>query len=268
VTAYRARALSDARATAQKAARFAAAAAAGGAASGRTVWRPAKGATWQWQLSGTIDTTVNAAVFDIDGQVSSASTVSALHAKGAHAICYIDAGGWENYRPDASRFPSSVLGNVVDGWPNERWLDIRATSVLGPLMASRMDVCRAKGFDGVEADLVDGYVASTGFPLTAAQQLTYNRMLADLAHARGLSIGLKNDLDQVLALQPSFDFAVNEQCYEYSECSALVPFLSAGKAVFHAEYNRTTAQFCPTSKALGLSSIRKTLDLTAWRETC
>ena len=236
--------------------------------SGRTVWHPARGLTWQWQLSGAIDTTVAAQVFDIDAQTNAASVVAALHARGARVICYIDAGGWEDYRPDALAFPASLLGGVVDGWPHERWLDIRQLAVLGRIMAARMDVCRSKGFDGVEADLVDGYTAATGFPLTAADQLAYDRMLASLAHARGLAIGLKNDLDQVVALEPSFDFAVNEQCFEYSECSLLAPFLDAGKAVFHAEYNRTTAQFCPTSKALGLSSILKTVDLTAWRQTC
>lgn len=36
-----------------------------------------------------------------------------------------------------------------------------------------------------------------GFPLTANDQLDYNRFLAYEAHSRNLSVGLKNDLDQV-----------------------------------------------------------------------
>ena len=35
-------------------------------------------------------------------------------------------------------------------------------------MAARFDECREKGFDAVEADLVDGYARDSGFPLTAA----------------------------------------------------------------------------------------------------
>ena len=70
------------------------------------------------------------------------------------------------------------------------------------------------------------------------------------------------------ALVGSFDFAVNEQCAEYCECDALAPFVRAGKAVFHAEYDLTTAAFCPTSRRLRLSSVRKRLDLDAWRQTC
>ncbi len=231
------------------------------------LWAPVRGTTWQWQLSGTIDTSVPAAVYDVDLFDVPTATVTALHAAGRRVICYLSAGSWEPGRPDSASFPSSVIGAAVPGW-DERWLDIRALSVLRPIMSARLDLCRAKGFDGVEADLVDAYAATSGFPLTAAHQLAYNRMLADLAHARGLAIGLKNDLDQVAALQPYFDFAVNEQCAEYGECSMLAPFLAANKAVFHAEYRLTTAQFCPTSAALGLSSIRKTLALTAWRQTC
>ncbi len=231
------------------------------------IWQPRRGTTWQWQLSGTLSTTVDAQVYDVDLFETPASAVASLHAAGHRVVCYLSAGSWEPDRPDSARFPKTVRGSAVPGW-DEQWLDIRAVTVLEPIMAARMDLCRAKGFDGVEADLVDGFASDTGFPLTDTDQLTYNRMLARMAHARGLAIGLKNDLDQVAALEPDFDFAVNEQCVEFDECDRLAPFLAADKAVFHAEYDVPTAQFCPTSRRLGLSSVRKHLDLGPWRETC
>jgi hypothetical protein len=231
------------------------------------IWHPKKGVSWQWQLDGKIDTRVKAKVYDVDSSVSK-GTVKGLHAKGRRVICYISAGSFEDWRPDARKFPASVKGATLDGYADERWLDIRQTKILGLIMAARMDVCRAKGFDGVEPDNVDGYANDTGFALTGAQQRTYNKKLASLAHARGLSVGLKNDIDQIKALQPYFDFAVNEQCVQYNECGAYGPFLRARKAVFHAEYTLRTAQFCPTSRSLGLSSIRKKLALGAWRQTC
>ena len=231
-------------------------------------WRPASGTTWQWQLSGTLDLTVDAQVYDVDLFTTSAAQVAALHRAGRRVVCYVDAGSFEKGRPDSGRFPAAVLGSVMDGWPDERWLDVRRLDVLEPILAARLDLCRRKGFDGVEPDNVDGYANDTGFPLTAADQLRFNRRLAALAHARGLAVGLKNDLEQVPALVGSFDFAVNEQCAEYSECDALAPFVRAGKAVFHAEYDLTTAAFCPTSRRLRLSSVRKRLDLDAWRQTC
>ena len=65
-----------------------------------------------------------------------------------------------------------------------------------------------------------------------------------------------------------YDFAINEQCAQYDECDALTPFIDAGKAVFHVEYSLTTSKFCPTTTALGFSSMRKHLDLDAWKEDC
>ena len=121
---------------------------------------------------------------------------------------------------------------------------------------------------GSNRTMMDGYTNNTGFPLTAADQLTYNKFLADAAHARGLSIGLKNDVDQARDLEPWFDWAINEECAAYNECGKLSPFITAGKAVFHVEYALDLDEFCPTTTALGFSSLKKNLDLDAWRQPC
>ena len=232
-----------------------------------TIWQPKPGLTWQWQLSGTVDTSVNAQVYDIDGGENSATVVATLHAAGRKVICYVNAGAYESFRADAKRYPAAIIGQS-NGWPGERWLDVRQLNVLRPIIADRFKACAQKGFDGVEADNVDGYHNDTGFPLTAADQLAFNHMLADLAHAAGLAIGLKNDLDQIPQLVADFDFAVNEQCAEYSECDLLKPFIAAGKAVFHVEYNLPLTEFCRETTALGLSSMRKNLSLDAPRWPC
>ncbi|WNI14554.1 endo alpha-1,4 polygalactosaminidase [Actinacidiphila sp. ITFR-21] len=230
-------------------------------------WQPRPGTPWQWQLSGTVDTSVQVPVYDIDGFENGADVVRRLHAAGRKVICYVNVGGWESFRPDAKDFPAALLGKG-DGWPGERWLDIRRTAVLRPLLAARFDMCRAKGFDAVEPDLADGYANDTGFPLTAGQQLAFNRMVADLAHRRGLAVGLKNDVDQVGELVDDFDFSVDEQCAEFDECDALTPFVAADKAVFHVEYELRTDQFCLDSRRLRLSSMLKHLSLDAWRRPC
>ena len=230
-------------------------------------WRPAVDATWQIQLSGRLDTSVDAQVYDVDGVDTPAATVAALQAAGRRTVCYFSAGSYEDWRPDAKSFPAAVLGSS-NGWPGERWLDIRRLDVLGPLLAARMDACRAKGFDAVDPDNVDGYANRTGFPLTAADQLAFNRWLADAAHARGLGVGLKNDLDQASELVSSFDFAVNEQCVQYHECDALTTFVRAGKPVFGIEYSGTVATVCAEAQRLGLRTVRKALALDAPRTTC
>lgn len=230
-------------------------------------WRPKAGLSWQWQLSGPIDQSVDVDVYDIDLFENSAAVVSALHAAGRKVICYLDVGSYESFRPDQASFPASVRGKS-NGWAGENWLDIRQIEVLQPIMAARMDLCAQRGFDGVEPDLMDGYTSDTGFPLTAADQLKYNLMIADLGHQRGLAVGLKNDLSQIPQLVSEFEFSVNEQCAQYTECDLLAPFIAAGKPVFHAEYALPKSAYCTMTKALGLSSIRKRLELDSWRDPC
>jgi Tol biopolymer transport system component len=240
-------------------------------ATPRGIWKPAPNTSWQWQLTDTVDQSFDVVMYDIDMFDNSAAVVAALHAQGRKVVCYVSVGSWENWRPDANQFPAAVIGNDYAGWPGEKWLDIRRLDLLGPIMRNRMDQCQAKGFDALEPDNIDGYANDTGFPLTYQDQLNYNLWLANEAHARGLSIALKNDLDQVNDLLPHFDWALSEDCFYYQECSLLTPFINAGKAVFDAEYTDTGLtldQFCPTANAMNINAILKHRGLDAWRQAC
>ncbi|MFE3605375.1 endo alpha-1,4 polygalactosaminidase [Streptomyces goshikiensis] len=230
-------------------------------------WHPEPGLAWQWQLDGRSDPSVDVPVYDIDGFENSAADVAVLHKAGRKVICYINVGAWEDFRPDQADFPRALLGRP-NGWRGERWLDIRRIDLLRPIMEKRFDMCRSKGFDAVEPDLMEGYGNDTGFPLTADHQLAFNRMIAAIAHARGLSVGLKNDLPQIPQLVGDFDFAVNEECAEFDECASLTPFVKADKAVFHVEYKGSTAAFCADSRRLKLSSMLKNPELDTWRKPC
>jgi hypothetical protein len=258
-------------------------------------WHPALGMRWQYQLQGVaayastggINVNISAVpagggaavrpqVFDVDLYVDAAvsgnnttlnsAAVNAIHANSAKAICYLSAGTWENWRVDAGQFPASVLGSK-NGWPGEKWLDIRQTSVLLPIMQSRVQKCQQAGFDGIEWDNVDGYANRSGFPLTANDQLVYNASLANLAHQYGLTVALKNDMAQVGALKTYFDYAINEQCFQYRECDYPAPglpdWVASGKAVFNVEYKKLN---CPQANTWNFGSILKTLDLfdTPW----
>jgi hypothetical protein len=230
-------------------------------------WHPDLNTSWQWQLSGTLDDSLDVQMYDVDLFETSASEVDALNGGNRYAVCYLDAGTYENWRPDAGAFPKAVRGRS-NGWPGEHWLDIRRLSILKPIMQDRLDQCAVKGFDGVEFDNVDAYQNRTGFPLTAQQQLRYNIWLANQAHQRGLSAALKNDLDQVKSLLPYFDYALDEQCFQYKECAKLLPFINAGKPVFEVEYKGATSTFCPKANAVNFNSLKKTLELDATREAC
>jgi hypothetical protein len=232
-----------------------------------TIWRPAPRTTWQWQLTTPVDMTPDVQLYDVDLFDNDAATVAALHAVGRKAICYVSVGSWENWRPDANLFPASVKGKT-NGWPGERWLDIRNLAVLGPILGARLDLCKAKGFDGVEPDNVDGYANDTGFRLTYADQIRFNTWIASAAHARGLSVGLKNDVDQIRDLQPLFDWALNEECFRYKECNTLAPFTQAGKAVFQVEYRGLASNICPKAQALGFNTLIKNKSLDAYAIAC
>lgn len=230
-------------------------------------WSRGPAPTWQWQLSGPLDLTVAADVFELDAFSTTAADVDRLHAAGRRVICHVDAGTYEDNRPDAGRFPAAVLG-APNGRPGERWLDVRQWTTLEPILEDRLRLCRGKGFDAVAADNVDGYANRSGFPLTADDQLVFNRRVAALARKVGLSPGLRNDLDQVVALEPDFDFAVNEECFRLGECDRLRPFVAADKPVFHVEYAVSAVEFCPTVRGWGFASMRKHPQLDAWREPC
>ena len=238
-------------------------------------WRPPPGTSWQWQLGGPpLDLSPDVEMYDVDLFETEAATVAALHAQSRKVVCYISVGSWEDWRPDADQFPAAVIGKDYSGWPGEKWLDIRQIDLLAPLMRARLDLCQAKGFDGVEPDNIDIYPEDTGFDLTYQDQLAYNRWLAEEAHARGLSIGLKNDSEQVSDLLPYFDWALTEDCFADGWCQEMEPFITAGKAVFAAEYTdqmeaaHFAAQVCPQARRLGFSAILKHRDLDGWLEVC
>ncbi len=234
-------------------------------------WRPTVGFTWQWQIGNNdIDTSIEADVFDVDLYVDQ-SIIDDLHARGRKVICYISVGSWEDWRPDKDKFPQEVLGKDYDGWPGEKWLDIRQIYKLAPIMLVRLDLCKAKGFDALEPDNMEIYTNNTGFPLTYDDQFKYALWLADEAHKRGLAIGVKNASDQVKDLVEHFDFAITEDAFYYGWAEDMLPFIEAGKPVFAAEYTDLGGDFesyCRKSKELKFSTILKNRDLGAWIKFC
>ena len=232
-----------------------------------TRWTPAIGDTWQWQLSGSVNTGYDARVYDIDLFDTPPSTIQQIQAQGRRVVCYFSAGSSENWRPDFGRFASSDMGRPLDGWAGERWLDTRSGNVRA-IMQARLDLAVSKGCDGVEPDNMDAYSNASGLPLDAGTQLDYNRFIAREARARGLAVGLKNDVEQLADLAPHFDFAVNEQCHEYGECAGYAAFTGAGKPVFNAEYNarwvgnaNERERLCQASRAAGLRTLVLPMDL-------
>jgi len=234
-------------------------------------WHPVPGLTWQWQIGDDdIDTSINADVYDVDLYVDQA-IIDELHARGKRVICYISVGSWEDWRPDANHFPRDVLGYDYEGWPGERWLDIRQIDKLAPIMQQRINLCASKGFDGIEPDNIEIYTNHTGFPLTYADQLAYALWLSEAAHTRGLAIGIKNAPDMVADSLSFFDFAITEDAFYYGWIDQMLPFIATGKPIFAAEYTDMDVDFkaaCTWGRQRNVSFILKNRDLGAWLHAC
>lgn len=243
-----------------------------GSSASSDAWvRPAANASWQWQLqpdaNGAINTSYDVDLYDIDLFDAPTSVIEQLHADGRIVIAYFSAGTFEGFRDDAGEFASGELGKPLDDFPDEKWIDIRSENVRR-IMLARLDLASRKGFDGVEPDNVTGFENDTGFDLSADDQLAFNRFIAEESHRRGLSVGLKNDLQQIPALVGDFDFAVNEECHEFDECDAYRPFIDAGKPVFNAEYadvfvddSSRRAAMCEMARSSGLQTLVLSVDL-------
>lgn len=137
----------------------------------------------------------------------------------------------------------------MEGWPGERWLDIRHHDVLEPILRERIQECAAKGFDGVDPDNVAGYGHDTGFDLTEEDTVAYLRLLAGLAHDAGLAVGVKNAPEVADEVATIVDFGVVEQCLEHAECKAYRPLLDAGLAVVDIEYAGEPGEVCERAPA-------------------
>ena len=248
---------------------------ADGGASGRPMFTP--GTSWQWQLSGTIDLSVDAQVFDIDPFSSDTQSdiVAQLHARGRRVICYFDT-AYEPGRVDSAAL-EPYKGNPLQGWPGQYWVDFRQPAVRA-VMKARIERAHALSCDAVEPDDVDVLDPGNepGFPITAADQLEFLHFLADTAHQNGMAVGLKNNVAQIPQLVATFDFAVNEQCAQYDECETYAPFIAANKAVFNTEYTATETgsfatkanQVCAAQNARNFDTIIKHLALGAERFSC
>jgi hypothetical protein len=222
--------------------------------------------------------------------VLNTAAVNALHALGDKVIGYIDAGTAETWRPDYPQYQSfntscggCLFGRPVGGFRNEFWLNIN-TNVSGTNpntgqtetaqqfildeLTARLAKARSAGADAIEFDNIDAYQNKTGLTISAATQEQFDAAIANLAHSNGFAVGFKNDLGQASDLQPYFDFAINEQCWQYKECNFPPPGLQAwpstyGKAVFNVEYKGSTSGFCPqaNSASYNFNSILKDVNL-------
>lgn len=226
---------------------------------------------WDWQLTNPYNLDLDVKVLALDGEEHTAGTIASLKARGIKTICYVSVGTWEDFRDDADAFPDDVLGATLADWPGERYIDIRRTDIVMPIMRSRIDNCKARGFDAVEPDNMDGFENDNGFGLTEIDGLVYIARIAEYVQSIGLEIAQKNAPTLVPHLVQSFDFMLVEDCFRYDFCWDIKPYVAAGKDVLAVEYtdsNLNWEQICTEARDLGFHLLLKDREVAAGGRVC
>ena len=240
--------------------------------------------SWEWILD--VDSLPSSPesvdLFGMDGLDVEAGYVDIVASAGASPWCYLSIGTAEEFRDDYEAFATldveeraagneGVLGGVLPDWQDERWLNLRRSDVLLPLMEARLDICEDKGFELVEFDNMDGHTNDTGLDLSAQEVRAWVVSLIASAADRGLEVIHKNATDLVFDLEPSVAALLLESCVLDGFCGeAALPFIESGKPVMNAEYPerwRTEGrqfdldEVCAESESAGVSTLVKMLDL-------
>jgi len=240
-------------------------------------YKPKIGDSFEWRLDSIGINEVNqytCKIIDIDAFSATKELVDAFHARGIKVIAYISVGTFETYRPDGSLLPTEVVGNIYPAWPDERFLDIRQIEKLKPFIASRFDMIKSKGFDGVEPDNIDIYGEVTDFNLTLNDTKLFCEWIIEEAHSRGLCIGQKNTEELVPLLYKKFDWALTEDVFHQNTQNDYSIYISVGKPVFSAEYtddmdiSHFNTFVCSKSIQLKYFAFLKHRDLTQWTYEC
>ena len=226
-------------------------------------------ASWQIQLSGNLDTTVDVRVYIADAGTPT-SVIADLHAAGRIVICYFSAGTQEPFRGDAARFPAASLGEPVASYPDERWVDVRDPTVRA-IMQDRITAAAAAGCDGIEASGLAAFAATTGFDFTRADQLGYDARSLPRSIARGFrSASSRTTPAWARICSPTSTGPIVWSCLD-AGCPVAGPYVAAGKPAFLVEYGDETRApvVCPGARALGLSAIiKRDANLDAFRVGC
>ena len=230
---------------------------------------PGPDTTWQIQLTGTIDTSFDVDLYEVDLFALDATTAKRLHDRGRMVACYVSVGTAEPYRADYASFPASAVGNALVDYPEEHWLDSRNPEVRS-LMAARLQLAQVSGCDGVELSSLQAHSEDSGFALTRADDLDYARWLLAESHQGGLSAGVSTSEDLVTSLATEADWGVTAECLSNDDCQAWQPFSAANKAVFVVEYgsNSDAPALCSEAARLGYSLVIKRRGLDAFRAGC
>lgn len=220
------------------------------------LYLPQENARWTARLDGAVDIAQAADFFYLDPDQQPADDLAALREQGRPYLCYLSAGTVEDFRADAGDFPEHAVGNVLVGFPNERWLDVRDATVR-ELMSQRVERLAAVGCRGVNPASLAAYEADTGFALSLTDSVEYARFIAGRLHEAGMSAGLTAPAALTQELWQNYDFGLAIGCVATSACREYAALAAAGKPVLHVELGEpeSAPMLCKSAQDLGFSAL-------------
>jgi hypothetical protein len=188
-------------------------------ASAAAITPPPANAKFDYQIGGAYTPPSGVKVVSRDREAAPAT--------GLYNICYVnafqtqpgEAEWWQQNHDDLLLKKSGEY--VVDGEWDEILLDVSTSAkrtAVANIVGGWIDGCASDGFNAVEPDNQDSYDRSENL-LTKQNALDFLKLIAARAHNKGLAIGQKNTTDfGTDGKTAGLDFAVAEQCGEWSEC--------------------------------------------------
>jgi hypothetical protein len=147
---------------------------------------------WGFENGGKDIVSADTTMVDVD-LFDQADLIPNLKSAGHTVVCYLSAGSWESWRPDADdpNWEYIKIGKM-SGW-DELWLDVRNLTALAIVMGNRMDLAVSEGCDGIEPDNIDCYdnracwssmtnPTEPNGKAVEGYQIAYNMWLANYAH--------------------------------------------------------------------------------------
>jgi hypothetical protein len=223
--------------------------------------------SFQEQLTGPVDTSVNASVYVIQGSQGTQPVVQSLHALQRKVVCFIVVGAVQDGSSLASQLPARVIGEPVRSAPGWHYVDVRDPAVEEGV-GRQLDQCQANGFDGVQGSVTDEYQHDTGFSISIADETNFLQWFAHGVHYRDMAATLEDT--QVLApsLADRFDMALVNHCVGSNTCGQYTSFVKVSKPVVDIEFGGDWTNYCGQASALGITVINKHPSLNAWQKTC
>lgn len=222
--------------------------------SGSVTLPPVAG-TFDYQIGGAYTPGAGVAIVDRDRTDAPVA--------GKYNICYINA--FQSQPGESGLWGSLLLrtasGALVQdpGWPGEYVVDTRQAAGVASFVGAWINGCAAKGYKAVELDNFDSYTRSGGL-LTAANAVDVLSRLVTIGHAAGVAVAQKNASDlSATAKAAGADFAVAEQCQQYTECPSYTSVY--GAHVIEIEYKAASFTAACSARSGQISVILRDVNV-------